>query len=649
MLRSKSIRTKISLYLALSLALVSIMFGIISFFFLKNYLTEETKRKVAMYGEIQAKQINFFINQEIEQNRIKLSDILDFNYKKMTIEECINEWVPVEKRNAIPRSDIKTIFDSEKKQPNGTIDRYYRYHTKYSTNKTLSLQIRHIEDPFLSDPNVIFALIMDKNGFVPFHHTKNNQKISGDLEKDIINCRSNRIWDYLGKEFKPDQITFNTYKRDTGEFIINVFVPLSFAGTFWGGVLVGYNAKEIEKTIIYFFTIIILMIILWAVVMFIILSITINRLIRPLGNASAVLSNIAHNGDFSTTLNVQSEDEIGTIISNLNYMAVRVSKTIHYILNSAISLSTSSEELSATSVEMASNSQSQVESVDSITDEVHRILSSINEMAEYTERQINEVFKTVDSVQTLSQLSIEISKIISTIKDKTKHSIHISREGEDQVSSASEAMQMIVDSSKKITDIVALINDISDQINLLSLNASIEAARAGEAGRGFAVVADEIGKLADSTSQSVKEIHSLSLEIENNVTKGNQLVAHIKNAISSMRSIIDENATLIDDISKLSDEQNRRHNDIQNLMNELQNESRTVSDICKRQKDSTHNISSFMQQILLLIKETASGAEEVSSSAEELSGKAEELKMLISQFKTLSKEEINNYQENRAV
>ena len=77
----------------------------------------------------------------------------------------------------------------------------------------------------------------------------------------------------------------------------------------------------------------------------------------------------------------------------------------------------------------------------------------------------------------------------------------------------------ITESSQQVTDIISIIDDISDKINLLSLNAAIEAARAGEAGRGFAVVADEISKLADQTAASINDIDSL-IRKNNNESHG---------------------------------------------------------------------------------------------------------------------------------
>ena len=120
-----------------------------------------------------------------------------------------------------------------------------------------------------------------------------------------------------------------------------------------------------------------------------------------------------------------------------------------------------------------------------------------------------------------------IPETSAMIRETAEVSTQISlkaREGEQSMTGMNSAMTRIIQSSEEMTGIVKIINDISERINLLSLNAAIEAARAGDAGRGFAVVADEISKLADQTASSIKSIDTLIRTNESEIGKGNQNV-----------------------------------------------------------------------------------------------------------------------------
>jgi len=111
------------------------------------------------------------------------------------------------------------------------------------------------------------------------------------------------------------------------------------------------------------------------------------------------------------------------------------------------------------------------------------------------------------------------------------------------------SMDTINASSSRMNGIIQIINDISDRINLLSLNAAIEAARAGNAGRGFAVVADEISKLADATASSIKEIEVLIRTNEEEIIKGS---GNIQSAVVSVTKVIDKVSAINEAISSVS-------------------------------------------------------------------------------------------------
>jgi methyl-accepting chemotaxis protein len=157
----------------------------------------------------------------------------------------------------------------------------------------------------------------------------------------------------------------------------------------------------------------------------------------------------------------------------------------------------------------------------------------------------------------------------------------------------SESMTVIARSSGEITGIIEIINDISDRINLLSLNASIEAARAGEYGRGFAVVAGEISKLADPTAQSIKSIGELIMKTDREIRTGSQ---NMTNAVQTIRSII---------------------KDIEEIVSHMENISSSVqtqSQANINAADNAEKVRILSEQIMLAMDEQKAGITEITRS-----------------------------------
>ncbi len=129
------------------------------------------------------------------------------------------------------------------------------------------------------------------------------------------------------------------------------------------------------------------------------------------------------------------------------------------------------------------------------------------------------------------------------------------RDGEQYLRAMEERIGRVKGSSGEMANIIGIINDISDQINLLSLNAAIEAARAGESGRGFAVVADEISKLADRTASSIKSIETIIKTNEDEIDKG---LSGVAMTVSSISTIIEGVNAVNEKIKALSDFQKKQ-------------------------------------------------------------------------------------------
>ncbi len=196
------------------------------------------------------------------------------------------------------------------------------------------------------------------------------------------------------------------------------------------------------------------------------------------------------------------------------------------------------------------------------------------------------------------------NKITETTKEKTENVGFMSN-------NLKESMNSITDSSKKIENIIGVIDEIAFQTNLLALNAAVEAARAGEQGRGFAVVAVEVRNLAARSSKAAKEIKELIKESVVRVEEGNVLVDKTIESLSE----------IIEDVTKVND---------------------VITDITNGAKEQTTGIEQINKAIADLdeVTQTNAGiAEETSASTHILMKKAEEFLEVVEYFK-INKEEI---------
>ncbi len=165
-------------------------------------------------------------------------------------------------------------------------------------------------------------------------------------------------------------------------------------------------------------------------------------------------------------------------------------------------------------------------------------------------------------------------------------------------------MERINSTSKEIANIIAEIEDIASQTNLLSLNASIEAARAGEAGRGFAVVADQIGKLASDSANSAVNTKKLIEDSIQEIERGNEITVK---ATAAMESVI-------------------------NGIKKLAESTREISDLSVDQAEAMKQLEQGVTQISEVIQNNSAAAEETSATSQELSAQSENLETLVRRF-----------------
>lgn len=221
----------------------------------------------------------------------------------------------------------------------------------------------------------------------------------------------------------------------------------------------------------------------------------INLLLGPLGHVSQALARIADgNGDLTQRIEVSTQDEVGVLADSFNRFVGSQHQLISHIRQLAVELDTDAERSLVTT-------QTSVHELQRQQQEVAMVATAVTEMASAT----NEIAANAEHTAATAQQSATSSLQGKELVNKTRTSINSLA---NEVTQATDVIEELSRHAQSISSILATIQGIAEQTNLLALNAAIEAARAGEQGRGFAVVADEVRVLSRRTQDSTQEIHS---------------------------------------------------------------------------------------------------------------------------------------------
>ncbi len=302
------------------------------------------------------------------------------------------------------------------------------------------------------------------------------------------------------------------------------------------------------------------------------------------------------------------------------------------VQDTAATLADSSERMSATSSSFSDNAQSQAASAEEITSTIEEISAGVESVADSVARQYSMVAKLLAGIRELSGIITEMS---TRIRESAAHAAEISVQsasGERSLSAMSDGMKNIMQSSRDMNGIIGIINDIADQINLLSLNAAIEAARAGDAGRGFAVVADEISKLADRTASSIKDISTLIGMNEKEINTGISNASGVMGLMNDIVRGIEGISSRMGDILEYLRRQLQTNGDVEKDAEALRAVSDEIKTAAEEQKVAASEITRSISIINEIAQSNADGAGRIAEDARGLAEAAETLKGKVTAF-----------------
>ena len=250
------------------------------------------------------------------------------------------------------------------------------------------------------------------------------------------------------------------------------------------------------------------------------------RSARGLIEVSEVAQKAAQ-GDLTQRVTVRSRDELGRMGNALNQMFDNVAEVVGQVRQSADQVTTASTEISQGNEDLSQRTSGQASSLEETSASMEQMTSSVKQNA--------------DNAKQANQLAIAARDV--------------AEKGGRVTSDAVRAMEEINKSSKKIADIINVIDEIAFQTNLLALNAAVEAARAGEQGRGFAVVAAEVRNLAQRSATAAKEIKGHINESVQKVSEGSELVGQSGQTLDEIVNSVKRVTDIIAEISAASQEQ----------------------------------------------------------------------------------------------
>ncbi len=304
--------------------------------------------------------------------------------------------------------------------------------------------------------------------------------------------------------------------------------------------------------------------------------------VEPLQEGKRVMSALAE-GDLTQSMKGNFKGEFAELRDAINASVTNLLNMVNEITNASASITSGASEIASGNTDLSQRTEEQA--------------SSLEETASSMEEMTSTVRQNADNARTANQLA-------ATARDQAT-------KGGEVVSNAVAAMSEINQSSKKISDIIGVIDEIAFQTNLLALNAAVEAARAGEQGRGFAVVAGEVRNLAQRSAGAAKEIKSLINDSVEKVDEGSKLVDESGKTLEQIVEAVKKVSDIIAEIAAASQEQSSGIEEVNKAISQMDEMTQQNAALVEEAASASESMEEQARNMMELMKQFNIGEENI--------------------------------------